>query len=140
MDNLDIALKSRFIIDSKETTDVTGLKIGADKLIWILINEDIEHELATIIATMFESLKPSDNMIVHFNQDKTLDSAKQILILKDLDKLKIDVGNKIKSKQFESACSETEKFLLEQGIKKEEIVRIFALQREIRLHLYRIQK
>ena len=63
---------------------------------------------------------------MHFNQDKALDSARQILILKDLDKLKIDVGNKIKSKRFESACSETEKFLLEQGIKKAKILRIFA--------------
>ena len=63
---------------------------------------------------------------VHFNQDKMLDSAKRVLILKDLDKLEIDLGNKIKSKQVESARLETEKFLLMQGIKKEEIVRIYA--------------
>ena len=46
VDNLDIALKSRFTSDSKETTDVLGLKIEADKLIWILINEDTDKELA----------------------------------------------------------------------------------------------
>ena len=63
VDNLDIALKSRFLSDSKETTEVMGLKIEAEKLIWILINEDDEKELATIISAMFDSLKQTENTI-----------------------------------------------------------------------------
>ena len=42
VDNLDIVLKSRFANDSKETTEVMGLNLGDEKLIWILINEDSE--------------------------------------------------------------------------------------------------
>ena len=54
LDNLDIALKSRFISDSKETTDVMGLKIEAEHLIWIL---DSDKELAGIIAAISQSLE-----------------------------------------------------------------------------------
>ena len=57
LDNLDFALKSRFTSDSKETTDVMGLKIEAEQLIWILINEDSDKELASIITAIFKSLK-----------------------------------------------------------------------------------
>ena len=290
VDNLDIALKTRFTIDSKETTEIMGVKIEAAKLIWILINEDLDKELAKVIAAMFDSIKQADSTIqtlckgliddktemfnrqatvitgiydillssfvdnhddlgellldknvenlrddidkvlngsptiltdtiltvieqiaacspnealdvpsfinsptnidhfdtvikeltignlelpkrtplnkkdivdaiyrkcqvqaiknmarvtsnntktiknygefiveqAHFNQDKMLTTAKRVLILKDLDKLDIYFKNKIKSKQIESARSETEKFLLSQGIKKEEIVKIHS--------------
>ena len=54
VDNLDIALKSRFTSDSKETTDVMGLKIEAEHLIWIL---DSDKELAGIIAAISQSLE-----------------------------------------------------------------------------------
>ena len=57
VDNLDIALKSRFVIDSKNTTEVMKVKIEAKKLIWILINEDPEKELAALIATMLDSIQ-----------------------------------------------------------------------------------
>ena len=40
-----------------------GLKIEAKQLIWILINEDSDKELATIIAAMFKSLKQTENTI-----------------------------------------------------------------------------
>ena len=63
VDNLDIALKSRFLSDSKETTDVMGLKIEAGRIIWILINEDADKELAIIISAMFDSLKQTENTI-----------------------------------------------------------------------------
>ena len=39
--------------------------------------------------------------------------------------------NKIKSKQIDSARSETEKFLLSMGIKKEEIVRIYSFSERL---------
>ena len=59
--------------------------------------------MARITSDNTKTIKSHGEFIVeqvHFNQDKMLDSAKQVLILKDVDKLKIDVGNKIKSKQF----------------------------------------
>ena len=63
VDNLDIVLKSRFASDSKETTEVMGLKIEAKQLIWILINEDSDKELAGDIAAIFQSLEQSENTI-----------------------------------------------------------------------------
>merc|ERR1711936_216139 len=65
------------------------------------------------------------------NNEKMVDSAKCVLILKDLDKIKVDIKNKLKSKQIESARSETEKFLLSKGIKKEEIVRIYSFRERL---------
>ena len=50
VDNLDIALKARYESESKSTTDIMEVKIEATKLFWILINEDSEKELATLIA------------------------------------------------------------------------------------------
>ena len=67
----------------------------------------------------------------HTNQDKMLNSAKRVLILKDLEKINVDMKNKLKSKQIESARSETEKFLLSKGIKKEEIVRIYSFSERL---------
>ena len=40
-----------------------GLKIEAAKLIWILINEDDERGLATIISAMIASLKQTETSI-----------------------------------------------------------------------------
>ena len=65
------------------------------------------------------------------NNEKMVDSAKCVLILKDLDKIKVDIKNKLKSKQIESARTETEKFLLSKGIKKEEIVRIYSFSERL---------
>ena len=301
VDNLDIALKARFEIESKSTTDIMEVKIEATKLFWILINEDSEQELATLIAAILDSKKDTGSTIqtlcknaiddknevfkdkskaidnffetmltsfvdnhkdlgellvdktgdylsddirnlltdtqgiideailsilnqiaicspdeimdapsssnanslednskvidyfdrvimeltiknlelpkktpidkkdievaiyrrcqimaiknmarttsninktvsnhgkfiveqAHTNQDKMLNSAKRVLILKDLEKLNVDMKNKIKSKQIESARSETEKFLLSKGIKKEEIVRIYSFSERL---------
>ena len=63
VDNLDIVLKSRFASDSKETTEVMGLKIEAKQLIWILINEDSDKELAGVITAIFQSLEQTENTI-----------------------------------------------------------------------------
>ena len=63
VDNLDLALKLRFLSDSNETIEVMGLKIEAEKLIWILINEDDEKRLATIISAMIASLKQAETTI-----------------------------------------------------------------------------
>ena len=61
----------------------------------------------------------------HYNENQQALSAGRVLILKDLNKLKIDLKNKIKSKQIESARSETQKFLEQQDIKKDDISRIY---------------
>ena len=85
--------------------------------------------MARITSDNTKKIKSHGEFIVeqaHYNQDKSLTSAKRVLILKDLDKLNIDIGNKIKSKQIESARIETENFLVSQGIKKEDIVRIYS--------------
>merc|ERR1712002_886045 len=47
----------RFVTESKSTTEIMEVKIEASKLIWILINEDVEKELATRIAAMLDSIK-----------------------------------------------------------------------------------
>ena len=85
--------------------------------------------MARTTSNITKTVKHHGEFIVeqaHFNHDKMLTSAKRVLILKDLDKLEIDFKNKTKSKQIESARFETEKFLLSQGIKKEEIVKIHS--------------
>merc|ERR1712055_552379 len=61
VDNLDIVLKSNFAHESKKTTEVMGLKIEAEKLVWILINDDAEHGIAKMISKMFESLEQTEN-------------------------------------------------------------------------------
>ena len=48
---------------------------------------------------------------VHANRDNMLNSAKCVLIIKDLDKLIVDIKNKTKDKQLECARTGTEKFL-----------------------------
>merc|ERR1712208_209562 len=55
-----------------------------------------------------------------------LNSARCVLIIKDLDKLLVDIQNKPKDKQFEYACTETRKFLLDKGIQNEQIVKIYS--------------
>jgi len=90
--------------------------------------------MALISSKNSETIKKHGEFIVeqaHFNQDKMQTSAKRILILKDLEKLGIELENVNKSKQIENAQKDTEKFLLEQGIKKEEIVRIFAFSERL---------
>ena len=90
--------------------------------------------MAHTTSNITKTVKSHGEFIIeqaHSNQDKMLNFAKRVLILKDLDKLEIDLGNKIKSKQVESARLETEKFLLMQGIKKEEIVRIYAFSERL---------
>ena len=77
--------------------------------------------MARITSDNTKKIKSHGEFIVEqalYNQDKSLTCVKRILILKDLDKLNIDIGNKIKSKQIESARIETENFLVSQGIKK----------------------
>ena len=98
------------------------------------IDKDIEYaiyrrcqimaikNMARATSKITKTVKNHGEFIVeqaHSNQDKMLNFAKRVLILKDLDKLNVDMKNKIKSKQIESARSETEKFLLSKGIKKE---------------------
>ena len=63
VDNLNIVLKSSFASDTKETFEVMGLKIEAKQLIWILINEDSDKELAGVIAAIFQSLEQTENTI-----------------------------------------------------------------------------
>jgi len=46
--------------DSKETTDVMGLKVEAEHLIWIL---DSDKELAGVIAAISQSLEQTENTI-----------------------------------------------------------------------------
>ena len=97
--------------------------------------------MARKTSSITKTVKNHGEFIVeqaHSNQDKMLNFAKRVLILKDLDKLNVDMKNKIKSKQIESARSETEKFLLSKGIKKEEIVRIYSFSES--LHSHRIQE
>ena len=68
--------------------------------------------VARITSNNTKTIKNHGEFIVeqaHYNQDKMLTSAKRVLILKDLDKINVDLKNKIKSKQIESARSETEK-------------------------------
>ena len=40
-----------------------GFKIEAEHLIWIIINEDSDKELASIVAAIFKSLKQTENTI-----------------------------------------------------------------------------
>ena len=90
--------------------------------------------MARTTSNITKTVKNHGEFIVeqaHTNQDKMLNSAKRVLILKDLEKLNVDMKNKIKSKQIESARSETEKFLLSKGIKKEEIVRIYSFSERL---------
>ena len=63
IDNLDIVIKSSFASDTKETFEVMGLKIEAKQLIWILINEDSDKELAGVIAAISQSLEQTKNAI-----------------------------------------------------------------------------
>ena len=55
VDNLDIAAKAKYQSESKSTMDIMGVKIEATKLMWILINEDAEEELANLIAAGLDS-------------------------------------------------------------------------------------
>ena len=90
--------------------------------------------MARTTSNITKTVKNHGEFIVeqaHANNDKMLDSAKRVLILKDLDKIKVDIKNKLKSKQIESARTETEKFLLSKGIKKEEIVRIYSFSERL---------
>ena len=90
--------------------------------------------MARTTSNITKTVKSHGEFIVeqaHSNQDKMLNFAKRVLILKDLDKLNVDMKNKIKSKQIESARSETEKFLLSKGIKKEEIIRIYSFSERL---------
>ena len=62
-DNLDIVIKSSFASDTKETFEVMGLKIETKQLVWILINEDSDKELAGVIAAISQSLEQTKNAI-----------------------------------------------------------------------------
>ena len=62
-DNLDIIIKSSFASDTKETFEVMGLKIETKQLVWILINEDSDKELAGVIAAISQSLEQTKNAI-----------------------------------------------------------------------------
>ena len=63
IDNLDIVIKSSFASDTKETFEVMGLKIETKQLVWILINEDSDKELAGVIAAISQSLEQTKNAI-----------------------------------------------------------------------------
>ena len=56
-------LKSSFASDTKETFEVIGLKIETKLLVWILINEDSDKELAGVIAAISQSLEQTENAI-----------------------------------------------------------------------------
>ena len=84
---------------------------------------------ATKTSNITEKVKDHGDFIVeqvHANRDVMLNSAKCILIIKDLDKLIADIKNKPKDKQLECARTETENFLLAKGIQKERIVKIYS--------------
>ena len=84
---------------------------------------------ATKTSNITEKVKNHGDFIVeqvHANRDVMLNSAKCILIIKDLDKLIVDIKNKPKDKQLECARTETKNFLLAKGIKKERIVKIYS--------------
>ena len=97
--------------------------------------------MALTTSNITKTVKSHGEFIVeqaHSNKDKMLTSAKRVLILKDLDKLNVDLKNKVKSKQIESARSETEMFLLsKRGEKRGNRPNIF-LQREVCIHPYRV--
>ena len=50
-----------------------GLKIEAKQLIWIIINEDSDKELAGVIAAISQSLEQTENKrtLVNFQLTKT---------------------------------------------------------------------
>ena len=120
----ELELPKKTLVNKKDIVDA----------IYKRCQNKVIKNMARISSKNSETIKKHGEFIVeqaHFNQDKMQDSAKRILILKDLDKLGIELENVNKSKQIENAQKDTEKFLLEQGIKKEEIVRIFAFSERL---------
>ena len=85
--------------------------------------------MATKTSNISEAVKNHGEFIVeqvHANREIMLNSARCVLIIKDLDKILVDIKNKPKNKHFEYACTETRKFLLDKGIQNETIVKIYS--------------
>ena len=85
--------------------------------------------MASKTSKITEKVKNHGNFIVeqvHANRENMLNSTKCVLVIKDLDKLIVDLKNKPKDKQFDCARTETKKFLLARGIKNENIVKIYS--------------
>ena len=123
VDNLDIALKSRFEINSKSTTEIMEVKIEATKLIWILINEDPEKELATLIAEMLDSIQHTGSTIqtlcknaiddkneVFKDQTGTIDRFLETILSSFVDNHK-DLGELLVDKNGENLSDDIRKLL-----------------------------
>ena len=139
VDNLDIALKSRFEIESKSTTDIMEVKIEATKLIWILINEDSEKDLATLIAAMLDSIKHTGSTIqtlcksaiddkteVFKDQSEAIDNFFETMLTSFVDNHK-DLGELLVDKTGDYLSDDIRKLLTDtQGIIDEAILSILG--------------
>ena len=83
--------------------------------------------MATKTSKISEAVKTHGEFIVeqvHANREIMLDTARSVLIIKDIDKILVDIKNIAKNKHFGYACTETRKFLQANGIQTESIVKI----------------
>ena len=128
VDNLDIAAKAKHTDESKSTMEILGVKLEATKIIWILINEDTDEDLAKLIATGLDHHKnigstiqvlcteASKNVKETFEEEKINDFLDKILTSfvdnhNDLGELLVDQTGDFMSDEIKQLIGNVEEVL-----------------------------